>query len=105
MAKELVIGFVDVPRLIDKSPQSLAAGTRLEKFAPRQNRLKAERSKLKKMSDKLEKEALVMTNTQRSQLELDIRKLERSLKRDEQDFREELNIKKNNEFKRCANWY
>ena len=101
MAKELVIGFVDVPRLIDKSPQSLAAGTRLEKeFAPRQNRLKAERSKLKKMSDKLEKEALVMTNTQRSQLELDIRKLERSLKRDEQDFREELNIKKNNEFKK-----
>lgn len=101
MAKELLIGFVDVPRLIDKSPQSLDAGKRLEKeFTPRQDALKKQRDKLNNMRKKLEKESLVMSDSQRSELDLGIRKLERDLKRDEQDFREELNIQKNNEFKK-----
>ena len=101
MAGEMLLGFVDLPRLIDQSPQSIAAGKRLEKeFAPRQEGLKQDQDKLGKIRSKLEKESLVMTETQRSNLELDILKLERQLKREEQDFREELNIKKNNEFKK-----
>ena len=95
------MGFVNVPLLIDKSPQSIEAGKRLEKeFTPRQELLNSERAQLGDMRDKLEKESLVMSEAQRSELELDIRKLERRLKREEQDFREELNIKKNNEFKK-----
>ena len=41
-----------------------------------------------------------MSDNDRAELELSIRQLERQLKREEQDFREELNIKKNNEFKK-----
>ncbi len=101
IARELVVGFVDVPQLIDKSPQSLEAGKRLEKeFAPRQQLLKEERVQLVDMRATLEKESLVMSDVERSELELGIRKLERRLKREEQDFREELNIKKNSEFKK-----
>ena len=101
MARELVVGWVDVPWLIDKSPQSLEAGKRLEKeFAPRQKILKEESAELAEKRSKLAKESLVLSETERSELELSIRKLERRLKRQEQDFREELNIKKNNEFKK-----
>ena len=101
MARELVVGFVDVPFLIDKSPQSLEAGKRLEEeFAPRQKRLKDESALLAEKRSKLAKESLVLGETERSELELSIRKLERRLKRQEQDFREELNLKKNNEFRK-----
>lgn len=101
LARDLVVGFVDVPRLIDKSPQSIEAGKRLEKeFAPRQKSINDGREELAAMREKLKKEALVMTAAQQEELELNIRSLERKLKREEQDFREELNIKKNNEFKK-----
>ncbi|MEM7207119.1 MAG: OmpH family outer membrane protein [Pseudomonadota bacterium] len=100
-AQDLVVGFVDLPALIDKSPQALEAGDRLEKeFAPRQQALQQGRAELDLKKNKLQTESLVMSETERSELELDIRKLERRLKREEQDFREELNIKKNNEFKK-----
>ena len=100
-AVELRIGFVDIPFLIDKAPQAIEASARLERmFAPRQQTLKVQRDEMNLMRTELEKEGLVMAQDKRSQLELDIRALERKLKRDQQDFREELNIKKNNEFKK-----
>ena len=40
------------------------------------------------------------TETELAQLDRKMRNLERRIKRDEQDFREELNIQKNNEFKK-----
>ena len=47
MAKELVVGFVDVPTLIERSPQSVEAGKRLEEeFAPRQAKLTEKRGEL-----------------------------------------------------------
>ena len=100
-ARELVVGFVDIPQLIDKSPQALEAARRLEdEFAPRQQKLQKDGQKLDELKAKLKKDSLVMSEAQRSELELEIRRLERDLKREEQDFREELNIKKNNEFKK-----
>lgn len=100
-ARDLVVGFVDVPRLIDQSPQSIAAGKRLEtEFAPRQRSINEGREELTYLREKLKKEELVITDSQKEELELSIRSLERRLKREEQDFREELNIKKNNEFKK-----
>ena len=96
-----MVGFVDVPRLIDKSPQSIAAGKRLEsEFAPRQKSINESREELVSLRNKLKKEELVISAAQKEELELSIRALERRLKREEQDFREELNIKKNNEFKK-----
>ena len=44
--------------------------------------------------------ALIMTAEQRIELEREIRAIERKLRGEEQDFREELNIQKNNEFKK-----
>ena len=74
---------------------------RLEiEFAPREELLKEQRLRLEELNDQLRREALELSDTQLAQLDREVRSLERRIKRDEQDFREELNIQKNNEFKK-----
>ena len=94
------IGFVDIPYLIDKAPQALEAEQRLEaEFAPRQAELERQRSQLNILSNQLLDVGADLSESERSQLDIQARSLERRIKRSEQDFREELNIQKNNEFK------
>lgn len=101
VAQQPKIGFVDIPFIIDRAPSAKAASARLEKeFAPRQEAIREKRALLKDKREQLEKDGLIMTTEQRVELERDIRTLERRLRGEEQDFREELNIQKNNEFKK-----
>lgn len=98
---EVRVGFVDIPFLIDKAPQAIEASARLEaQFAPRQQSLKEQRDELNELKKEFEKESLVMSPEKRVQAEQDIRSFERKLNREQQDFREELNLQKNNEFKK-----
>ena len=95
------IGFVDIPYLIDKAPQALEAEQRLQtEFSPRQLELEQQREELSEIENRLSADSLSMSEDERGQLDRQARGLERRLKRDEQDFREELNIQKNNEFKK-----
>jgi len=95
------IGFVDIPYLIDRAPQALDAEQRLEaEFAPRQDDLENQRAELAALSAKLNDASLNLVETEVAQLDREVRGLERRIKRSEQDFREELNIQKNNEFKK-----
>lgn len=94
------IGFVDIPYLIQKAPQAVEAESRLEaEFAPRQAELESERERLKVLSAELSDVSSTLSEDDRLQLDREVRALERRIKRSEQDFREELNIQKNNEFK------
>ena len=94
------IGFVDIPYLIDQAPQALEAEQRLEaEFAPRQAELEQQRAQLAALASQLADTALGMNEEERARLDRETRGLERRIKRSEQDFREELNIQKNNEFK------
>ena len=98
---ETRIGFVDIPYLIDKAPQTLDAERRLEmEFAPRQEDIRRLRDELSALNDRLELEGLTMSESVAGSIDRQVRGLERRLKRDEMDFREELNIQKNNEFKK-----
>jgi len=95
------IGFVDIPYLIDKAPQALEAEQRLEtEFAPRQAELKSQRDQLAELRAKLSDNTLELPEADQVRLDRETRGLERRIKRSEQDFREELNIQKNNEFKK-----
>lgn len=95
------IGFVDIPYLINNAPQALEAERRLEtEFAPREEELKLQRADLADVNERMKSQALELTETELAQLDREMRNLERRIKRDEQDFREELNIQKNNEFKK-----
>ena len=94
------IGFVDIPYLIDRAPQALEAEQRLEtEFAPRQKELEIQRAELAEVTATLADTTLELTEAEYAQLDRESRSLERRIKRSEQDFREELNIQKNNEFK------
>ncbi len=95
------IGFVDIPYLIEKAPQALEAEQRLEaEFAPRHEELEAQRSELAELTAKLSDASLELPETDQLRLDRETRSLERRIKRSEQDFREELNIQKNTEFKK-----
>ena len=94
------IGFVDIPYLIDRAPQALEAERRLEaEFAPRQAELEMQREELSSLGARLSDPAGSLSDDEREQLDREMRALERRIKRSEQDFREELNIQKNDEFK------
>lgn len=98
VAADVKIGFVDIPYLIDEAPQAHAASIRLEQeFAPRQAAIKGRKSNLEKLREQLDDESL--DNTKRLSIQREFNKTERRVKRDEQEFREELNIQKNQEFK------
>jgi len=95
------IGFVDIPYLIDTAPQALEAEQRLEaEFAPRQTELQRQREELAELTAKLNDSSLELPEADQVRLDRETRGLERRIKRSEQDFREELNIQKNNEFKK-----
>ncbi len=99
VADDIKIGFVDIPYLIDTAPQAQAASNRLEReFAPRQNLIKEQKSELERLRQELDSDSL--NAVERAQFEREYRKTERRMKRDEQEFREELNIQKNQEFKK-----
>lgn len=94
-----VIGFVDIAYLIDHSPQSLQARERLEaEFLPRQQEL----TELREERSRVESDSTGVDNEDSELLqrgERDIRSIERRIQRLEQAFREDLNIKRNNELK------
>ena len=95
------VGFVDIPYLIDRAPQALEAEQRLEaEFAPRQLELETKRAELTQIVATLADATLELAEAEYAQLDRESRSLERRIKRSEQDFREELNIQKNNEFKK-----
>lgn len=95
---DMKIGFVDIPYLIDEAPQARAASIRLEQeFAPRQEQIKSRKADLDRLRTRLEDEDL--GDSERANIEREFSKTERRVKRDEQEFREELNIQKNQEFK------
>ncbi|MFK7890887.1 MAG: OmpH family outer membrane protein [Granulosicoccus sp.] len=95
------IGFVDIPYLIDRAPQAVEAEQRLQaEFAPRQAELEYQRAELAQLAARLADTSLELPEAEIAQLSRETRGLERRIKRSEQDFREELNIQKNNEFKK-----
>ena len=94
------IGFVDIPYLIDRAPQALEAERRLEsEFRPRQAEIERQRAELATLAARLADSTGSLDDAERTRLDREVRGLERRIERDEQDFREELSIQKNNEFK------
>jgi outer membrane protein len=100
-AAETLIGFVNIPYLIDKAPQAIEAAERLEKeFAPRQAAISELHHSINALKVELSPEEGGMTPDEREEIERQIMKLQRQHKREEQEFRERLNIRKNAEFKK-----
>ncbi|MFO1372672.1 MAG: OmpH family outer membrane protein [Candidatus Competibacteraceae bacterium] len=97
-AAELRIGFVSIAKILSSSPQAEAAGKRLEQeFAPRQKGLVEAQKSLRKLEEKLSKDGAVMSESQRRSAENDMRTQARELKRSSDEFREDFNMRRNEE--------
>lgn len=97
-AAELKIGFVSIAEILKSAPQAESASKRLEKeFAPRQKGLVEAQKSFRKLEEKLSKDGAVMSDSQRRNLEVDIRNQARELKRTSDEFREDFNLRRNEE--------
>ena len=98
-AEELKIGAVSAVRLLEQSPQADAARKLIEQeFAPRDKQLVAEQKRLKAMEDKLQKDGAIMSELERKKLEREYINKKRELKRSQDEFREDFNFRRNEEF-------
>lgn len=92
------IGVVNVQALLEESPQAKAASQALqEEFAPRQRELQAKQKELQAKQDKLTRDSAVMSDSERSTMEKELRNGERDLQSKGQAFQEELNSRRNEE--------
>ena len=97
-AADLKVGVVDIRKLIEQSSQRQKAQSDLQKeFAPRDKKLVAEQKDIKQLEEKLEKDATVMGDSERNDLEKKIIDRRREAKRLLDEFREDYNRRVNDE--------
>ncbi|GMR18495.1 MAG: OmpH family outer membrane protein [Gammaproteobacteria bacterium] len=98
VAGELKIGYVNAVKVIEEAPQGNAALKKLEaEFSPRDRKLVEMQNKIKKLEEDLKKNALVLKDTERRTKEHQIVVLKRDLRRATQEFREDYNLRRNEE--------
>lgn len=97
-AQELKVGVVNVPLLMDRAPQTKAAMDALEEeFAPRQREILAKQKEYQDLSEKVQRDVAVMGEAERRNAERDLRDLQREVQRLQTEFREDLNLRRNEE--------
>lgn len=98
MAQEMKIGVVNVPVLMDRAPQAKVAMDALqEEFAPRQREILAKQKEYEELGEKVQRDLQVMGETERRNAENDLRNLQREVTRLQNEFREDLNLRRNEE--------
>ena len=97
-AQELKIGVVNVPVLMQRAPQATVAMDALqEEFAPRQREVLAKQKEFEQLSEKVQRDVAVMGETERRNAEKDLRDLQREVARLQNEFQEDLNLRRNEE--------
>lgn len=100
-AQELKIGFVNAAKVLEKAPQAEAARRNLEReFSPRDKALLEAQKALRALEEKNSRDAAVMADTEKRKLEREITSRKRDIKRTQEEFREDLNIRRNETFDR-----
>ena len=95
---ELRLGYVDAARLLEKAPQAEQATLRLkEEFAPREEDMLALQKDIADAEEQLRLNADVMTEEGRRKVEREVIANKRDLRRVQDEFREDLNFRRNEE--------
>lgn len=98
LAQDLKIGVVNVNALMEQAPQAKVAMDALqEEFAPRQRSIVAKQQELEELSEKVQRDLAVMGETERRSTERELRDMQRDLQRMQNEFREDLNLRRNEE--------
>lgn len=98
LGQDIKIGVVNVNALMEQAPQAQVAMDALqEEFAPRQRSIVAKQQELEELSEKVQRDVAVMGETERRSSERELRDLQRDLQRLQNEFREDLNLRRNEE--------
>ena len=97
-AQNAKVGFVDVGRLLEDSPQAVAARQKLQnEFAPRNEQLEKLHKEVTGLAQKLTNEGDVMSEEKRQEMERDVQRRRRDFERERDEVREDLAIRRNEE--------
>jgi len=97
-AADLKIGYVNAVKVIEEAPQGEAALKKLEaEFSPRDKKIIEMQNKIKQLEQELEKSALVLKEADRRAKEHETVVLKRDVRRLSQEFREDYNLRRNEE--------
>jgi len=100
-AAELKVGVVNAALVLDKSPQKTAALQRLEKeFLSRSKSIEGKHKSLLKAQEKLQKDAAILSADERKQKERKLLSEQRELKRLQDEYSEDLSIRRNEELRK-----
>lgn len=95
---ETKIGFVNGQKVINESPQAAKAKKKLEKeFEKRDQDLQKLAKQLQSLQEGLEKNAVTMSEADRRNKEREFADLNRDFQRKQREFREDLNLRQNEE--------
>jgi outer membrane protein len=99
-SEDLKVGFVNTERVFKESAPAVRSQKKLQnEFSVREEEIKAVDAEANRIRQKLEKDGLVLEETQRRNLEADLGRLSRDMQRLQREFQEELNLAKNTEMK------
>ena len=97
-AAEFKIGFVNTERVFREAAPAVKAQKKLEKeFAARDQELQKMTKQAKDMQTYLEKEGITISDAERRNKERDLANLNRDFQRLQREFREDLNLRRNEE--------
>jgi outer membrane protein len=97
-AQQSKIGFVNRDRIFSEAAPAKAAQAKLEQeFGKRQKDLQDQAARLKSLSDKLEKDAPTLSDSERQRRQQEIADLDRQLQRRDRELREDFNARRNEE--------
>ncbi|OJW43428.1 OmpH family outer membrane protein [Thiobacillus sp. 65-1402] len=92
------IGFVNTEKLLREAPLSVTAQKKLEReFAAREQELQKLAKQARDLQAQLDKDGVTMSDSERKAKERDLGNLNRDLQRQSREFREDLNLRRNEE--------
>ncbi len=98
---EMKVGFLDVSRVAEESPQYAEARKSLQReLEKRENDLRAKAEQLSKLEEKFKRDSAVMGESELQRLERDILSRQRKLKNSRDEYRDELSLRQNEERKK-----
>lgn len=97
-AAELKVGYVNTQRIFRDAPAAVKAAKKLEsEFSKRDADLQRMAKQLQGMQENLEKNAVTLSETDRRAKEKEFGELSREFQRKQREFREDLNLRQNEE--------
>jgi outer membrane protein len=97
-SQEVKIGFVSTERIFREANPSKAATAKIEQeFSKREKEVQEMAARLKGLSDKFDKDAAVLPESDRSKRQRELSDLDKDFQRKQREFREDLNQRRNEE--------